>query len=376
MTTEKEASGSTNLKDIEKLFVSLSKNKGSDLHLKVGLKPLFRVATVMHEAGPRVLGPEDLKRLIYEILSDRQREKFEKENDLDFAYSLEGWGRYRINVFRDRGNLAIAVRRVNTEIPSFGQLHLPLILEKIATLREGMIIVAGPTGSGKSTTLASIIQFINENRRCHIITIEDPIEYLFKDGKSFVNQREVGLDVDSFAIALRYIVRQNPDVIMVGEMRDQASLEAGLMAAETGHLVLGTVHASSSYQTVSRIMDLFPSERQEQIRQTLSFNLKAIVCQKLLPGAKENIRSVPAIEIMLNNPSVQKIIQSKDDKKIQDVIRASEEEGMVDFNRSLLNLINEGLITKETGFKYSSNPEQLKMYLQGIFLDDERKILG
>jgi len=374
---EKEAKEPQNLKDIEKLLIALSKNKGSDLHLKANLKPIFRIATVPHEAGPRVLGDSDVQRLIYEILSDKQKEKYEQDGDIDFAYNIEDWGRYRINVFRDRGSVAVAVRRVNTEIPSFEQLHLPPILKRIALFQEGLIIVAGPTGSGKSTTLASILQYINNNRRCHIITIEDPIEYLFKDGKSFVNQREVGLDVKSFNSALKYIVRQDPDVIMLGEMRDPESLEAGLMASETGHLVLGTVHASSAHQTISRIMDLFPAERQEQIRQALSFNLKSIICQKLLPGANpEEARMVPTIEILLNNPSIQKLIQEKEDKKIQEVIRGAEEDGMQDFNRSLLNLINEGLITKEVAFKYSPNAEQLKMYLQGIFLDDSRKIIG
>jgi len=365
-----------NLKDIEKLFAGLTKNKGSDLHLKAGLKPIFRVATVLHEVGNQVLTPEDTKRLIYEILSDKQRERFEATNELDFAYSLEGWGRYRINVSRDRGTVAVAARRVITEIPSFSELHLPAVLQKIASIPQGLIVVAGPTSSGKSTTLAAMIQYINENRKCHIITIEDPIEYLFKDAKSFINQREVGLDTESFPMALKYVVRQNPDVILIGEMRDSESIDAGLMAAETGHLVLGTVHASAAHQSISRMLDLFPMERQDQIRQLLVFNLRAIICQKLLAGAKKEARVVPAIEIMLNNPSIQKLIQTKDDKKIQDVIRASEEEGMQDFNHSLLNLINQGFVTEETAFKVSPNPEQLKMYLQGIFLDDERKIIG
>ena len=365
-----------NLKDIEKFFVSLTKNKGSDLHLKVGLKPIFRINTVLHEAGPRSLEAEDVKRFIYEILTDRQREKLEQERDLDFAYTLKDWGRYRISVFYDRGMMAVAVRRVITEIPSFEELNLPPVLKNIASVMQGLVIVAGPTSSGKSTTLATIIQFINESRKAHIITIEDPIEYLFKDVKSFINQREVGLDVESFPRALKHVVRQNPDVIMIGEMRDPESIDAGLMAAETGHLVLATVHASNAHQTISRMLDLFPSDRQEQIRQLMVFNLKSIICQKLVPGAKAGVRMVPVVEIMLNNPSIQKAIQTKEDQKIQDIIRASEEDGMMDFNRSLLNLISAGLITQEIALKHSPNPDQLKMYLQGIFLDDAHKIMG
>ena len=206
--------------------------------------------------------------------------------------------------------------------------------------------------------------------------MEDPIEYLFTDIKSFVNQREVGIDVASFHDALRYIVRQNPDVILMGEMRDAESLEAGLMAAETGHLVLGTLHASTAAQSVSRILDLFPTERQDLVRQGLMMNLRAIFCQRLLPGAKKEARLVPTVEVMLNNPSIQKLIQNKEDKKITDIMRSSEEEGMQDFNQSLHQLIKDGLIREDTGLKYSPNPEQLKMLIKGIFLSDSHKIVG
>ncbi|MEW6027647.1 MAG: PilT/PilU family type 4a pilus ATPase [Planctomycetota bacterium] len=371
-----DISAPANLKDMEKLFVGLAKNKGSDLHLKSDMKPVFRISTVLYEVGSRALCNEDIRKIVYEILTDEQRAHFEEHNNLDFAYSVEGTGRFRVNVFKERGNIALAARRVNTQIPSFKELNLPPAVQKVVSYKEGLIIVSGPTSSGKSTTLASMLQFINENRKCHIITVEDPIEYLFTDIKSFVNQREVGIDVASFHDALRYIVRQNPDVILMGEMRDSESLEAGLMAAETGHLVLGTLHASTAAQTVSRILDLFPTERQELIRQSLMMNLRAIFCQRLLPGSKKEVRLVPAVEVMLNNPSIQKLIQNKEDKKITDIMRSSAEEGMQDFNQSLHQLIKDGLIREDTGLKYSPNPEQLKMLIKGIFLSDSHKIVG
>ncbi|MBI5366680.1 MAG: PilT/PilU family type 4a pilus ATPase [Planctomycetes bacterium] len=364
-------------KDIEKLFSAMAKNRASDLHLKVDLRPVFRIATVLHEVGERVLQPEDVKRLIYDVMSESQRKRFEEHGDLDFAYSMEGGvGRFRINVFRDRGNMAVAVRRVNPDIPNFEDLHLPEAIRRIPTLTQGLIVIAGPTGQGKSTTLASILQYINENRKCHIITIEDPIEYLFHDKKSFVNQREVGIDVEDFSAALKHVVRQNPDVILVGEMRDNISFDAALQASETGHLVFGTIHASSTAQVIGRILDLFSTERQDLIRQGLVFNLKAVVCQKLLPSCKEGVRVVPSCEIMFLNSTIQKLILAREDKKIQDVVRGGEEEGMQDFNQSMVKLINEGYISKKVAMQYSPNPEQLKMNLQGIYLGEDHKILG
>ncbi len=363
-------------KDMEKLFIAMTKNKASDLHLKPGMRPSFRIATVLHDVGNRPLKIDEVKRMIYEILSEEQIEQYERELDLDFAYSITGYGRYRVNCFHDRGQPAMAVRRVNTEIPSFEALHLPPGVKKIPTFHQGLVVVAGATGSGKSTTLASILNYINENRRCHIITVEDPIEYLFEDKKSFINQREVGIDVTSFSSALKHIVRQNPDVILVGEMRDHTSFDAALQAAETGHLVFGTIHASSAAQTIGRILDLFPVERQDLIRQGLVFNLKAIVCQKLLPSSQEGVRMVPAVELMVVNATVQKLIKEREDKKIMDVVRGGAEEGMQDFNQSLVSLINQGLINKKVGLAFSPNPEQLKMNLQGIYLGEDHKILG
>ncbi len=364
------------LKDIEKLMLAALKNKASDIHIKSGQKPLLRVNTQIHDLGQKILTPEDSKRMIYDIMSEEQRARFETEHDLDFAYSLEGVGRFRINVFLDRGTVALAARRVNTQIPTFDELNLPPATRKICDLEQGLIIVAGPTGSGKSTTLACILDFVNATQRLHVVTVEDPIEYLFRDRKSFVNQREIGIDVPDFHQALKHVVRQDPDVILVGEMRDYVSFDAALMASETGHLVFATIHASSAPQTIGRLLDLFPTERQPLIRQSLAFNLRVIACQRLLPACKEGVKMVPAIELMFNSPTAQKCIMNSEDKKLSDLIRASKEEGMQDFNMSLVDLINAGLITKKVALQYSPNPEQLKMNLQGIYLGDEHKILG
>ncbi|HLF93880.1 MAG TPA: PilT/PilU family type 4a pilus ATPase [Planctomycetota bacterium] len=364
------------LKEIEKYMVAAAKNKASDLHLKVGQKPILRVNTIIHEIGNKVLSGDDVRRMMYEIMSEQQRDRFETEHDLDFAYSIAGVGRFRINVFYERGSVAVAMRRVNTTIPSFNDLNLPAETRKITEFEQGLIIVAGPTGSGKSTTLACIIDHINANQKSHIVTVEDPIEYLFQDKKSFVNQREIGIDVPDFHQALKYVVRQDPDVILVGEMRDYVSFDAALMAAETGHLVFATIHASSAPQCIGRLLDLFPTERQPLIRQSLAFNLKAILCQRLLPACKEGIKVVPAVEVLFNNATAQKIIMTCEDKKLADLIRASKEEGMQDFNMSFVDLINCGLISKKVALQYSPNPEQLKMNLQGIYLGDDHKILG
>ena len=364
------------LKTVEKLMVACARNKASDLHLKVGQKPILRVNTIIHELGANVLGADELRRMMYEIMTEAQRDRFETEHDLDFAYSLAGIGRFRINVFRERGTVAVAARRVNTSIPSFNDLYLPPEIQRVCDYEQGLVIVAGPTGSGKSTTLACMIDHINAKQKAHIITIEDPIEYLFQDKKSFVNQREIGIDVPDFHQALKYVVRQDPDVILIGEMRDYVSFDAALMAAETGHLVFATIHASSAPQCIGRLLDLFPVERQPLIRQSLAFNLRSIVCQRLLPAAKEGLKVVPAIEVLFNNATAQKLISNAEDKKLADLIRGSKEEGMQDFNMSLVDLINAGLVTKKSALQYSPNPEQLKMNLQGIYLGDDKRILG
>jgi twitching motility protein PilT len=364
------------LRPLEKLFAACARNRASDLHLKAGLKPVFRVNTQLHEVGQTPLSADQIRAMVYDILTEQQRRTFEERRDLDFAYSVPGVGRFRINLFYDRGTVALAARRVNTEIPTFEQLHLPPSLKRICDFDAGLVMVAGPTGSGKSTTLACLLDHINRTKKEHIITIEDPIEYLFQDQLSIINQREIGIDVPDWHSALRTVVRQDPDVILVGEMRDYVSMESALLASETGHLVFATIHASSAASTIGRMLELFPVDRQPLIRQSMAFNLKAILCQKLLPSCKEGVKVVPAVEILFVNPSAQKLIMEGEDKKLQELIRASREEGMQDFNQSIHDLLQKGFITKKTALTYSPNPEQLKMLMQGIVLTDDRKILG
>lgn len=364
------------LKDLERIFVAAARNRASDIHLKVDQKPTFRIHTVLYKAGERVLASGEIARMIREIMTDEQAETLRREMGCDFAYSIPGVGRFRIHVFNERGRLSLAARRVNTTIPSFEELRLPLSLKKIGDFEEGLVIVAGPTGSGKSTTLACLLDYINTKKRKRIVTIEDPIEYLFQDKNSFVSQREIGIDVPDFHHALRDVVRQDPDVILLGEMRDAESFEAVLQAAETGHLVFTTVHAWSVGQTIGRLLDLFPADRQPMIRQNLAFNLRALLCQKLVPSHVEGVRVVPAMEILFVNAYARKLILEKEDRKLQELIRGSREEGMQDLNMSLIDLIHAGLITKKAAIQSSPNPEQLKMNLQGIYLSDSSGIMG
>jgi len=366
----------THENEMDKLFASMDKFGASDLHLKVGSPPVLRIAKSLRTLDMPPLTGEQIRTLVFSILTPEQQEVFTQEHDLDLAYSLTGVGRFRVNIFMQRGSISLAARKVSMNIPTFEELGLPARPFKwITNQQQGLVIMAGPTGSGKSTTLASIIESINNSRKNHIVTIEDPIEYLYRDKKSIINQREVGIDVDSFKHALKFIVRQDPDVILVGEMRDAETFSTCLTAAETGHLVFGTLHSSSASQTIGRILDMFSADEQNQIRQGMHANLRAIVCQKLLPSIRPERDLVPAVEILLVNPSARKAIKDGEDNRIDDIIKGGKEDGMQDFNKSLLNLIQDGLINEEVGLTFSPNPEALRMNLKGIFLDEERKII-
>jgi len=373
---EREVDVGEKVRDMGYLLSIMEKYDASDLHLKVASPPIFRI----HGKPRRIKGPklsnEEIKRMVFSIMDERQQKLFERDKVHDFAYSQPGVGRFRVNAYYQRGTVSVAARRVNTYIPTFEELNLPPILKKISRAQSGLILVGGITGSGKSTTLAAILDTINKTRSCHILSIEDPIEYLFKDEKAFVNQREVGIDVESFSAALKYVVRQDPDVVLIGEMRDAESFDTALMAAETGHLVLGSIHSSGAPQTIGRILDLFPADRHQSIRQLLRFNFVAIICQKLLKGKHKEHPRVPCVEVMLSTPVTRKLIGDNEDVKLADAIRAGREEGMQDFNHSLVDLLNKDLITKEVAFKASPNPDALRMELKGIYLDSDRKIIG
>jgi len=354
------------VKKLDKYFWAAIKNKASDLHLKVGQPPKLRMLGSLKDTTGEILTGEHIKELVFEILSESQKASFLEHCTLDFAYEVDKEHRFRINIFRQRGVISMAARRVESQVPSFEQLHLPKTLEKIADRAQGLVLVVGPTGSGKTTTIASMIDFINRSRNCHIVTIEDPIEYVFKDKKAIVSQREVGIDVKDFNEALTCLMRQDPDVVFVGEMRDSKTVTAGMRAAETGHLVFGTMHSANASQAVGRILDLFPQTERDMIRQALSLTVKAIVSQLLLPCTKEEIDRIPVLEIMLANPQVRKLIAEKREADLPSVIRACQNEGMLDITDNLCHFIKEDYIDPKQGYKYAPNPEELKMALKGI----------
>ncbi len=353
--------------EVNKLFRSVMKNEGSDLHLKVGLPPMMRLRNAIRHTQLAPLTQEDMERLCYPILNERTRRILDETGGSDFAHIIgQDECRFRVNLFKQRGRLSLVARRVSSSIPNFAKLGLPPSIEKLCHYDQGMVILAGVTGSGKSTTIASMLDYVNERERVHILTIEDPIEYLFVDKKAVINQREVGIDVVDWGTALKHAVRQDPDIILVGEMRDRDTFEAGMHAAETGHLVFGTIHASTAPSTVGRILDLFPADMHNALRQSLAFNLKAIVCQKLLPSIKPGVQRVPTNEIMIMNPTIRDLIIKSEDKKLPDAIRIGFLEGMLDFNESLRQLVERGDVDRATALEVAPNPEALKMAFKGI----------
>jgi twitching motility protein PilT len=381
MATAVEANVETmpNEPEANKLFRLVMKYKGSDLHLKVGLPPAMRLTgTIRTMQMPPLTAPE-MERLMFPLLSARQKNILEETGGIDFAHIIfEPNGdetRFRVNLFRQRGRLSLVARRVNSSIPDFEGLGLPPVLGEIASHDQGIVLLAGVTGSGKSTTIAAMLQYVNKRERCHVVTIEDPIEFTFKDDKCIINQREVGIDVIDWDTALKHAVRQDPDIILVGEMRDRDTFNAAMHAAETGHLVFGTIHASSAPSTISRILDLFPQDMHKAMRQNLAFNLKAIVAQKILPTTKDWAAAtgqtrVPLVEVMRINPIVRKLILNEEDIKLGQAIRLGKEEGMVDFTDSLHQLVLAEKIERATAFEVAPNPETLRMVLKGIQLPE------
>jgi len=355
-------------KRARKLFRLMAKKEASDLHLKVNRPPMLRVGGEVRALKLPPLGADAVEEMALSLIDENQRLQLARRGNVDFGFQVDETLRVRVNIFRQRGCISLAARLVKATIPTFEELHLPEVLKKIPETKQGLVLVCGITGSGKSTTLGAMLQHINQRRRCHILTIEDPIEFLYKDEKAFINQREMGVDVQDWAEALRAAVRQDPDVIMVGEMRDPDTFDAGLTAAETGHLVLGTLHASNAPQAIGRILDMFPTERQHLVRQGLAFNLVAIVCQKLLPSCAENLSRVPAVEILLTNPTVRKMIREGRDRELGEAIRACQEEGMQDFTMSIAQLVKDGLVEVRVAIDNAPKPEELRMMLRGIQL--------
>jgi len=352
--------------ELNKFFKAAIKTRASDLHLKAGQPLKLRLYGELKKTTGEIMSKKRIEELVFEILSPTQKEFFLEHGTLDFAHEIEGEHRFRTNIFRQRGMISLAARRVNTVIPPFAELHLPPILEKICLSRQGLILVVGPTGCGKTTTIASMVDHINHTRSCHIITVEDPIEYLFKDAKAIVSQREIGIDVKDFEDALTYLMRQDPDVVFIGEMRDAKTVSAGMRAVETGHLVFGTMHSSNASQSVHRLLDLFPQNERDLVRQTLSLAIKAVISQVLVPCLKEDIDRIPAVEILIANASVKKLISEGREADLSSVIRSSQQEGMQDLTYNLCELVNDGSIDPKEAYKQAPNTEELKMALTGI----------
>ena len=340
----------------------------SDIHLKAGLPPMFRVdgSLVPLRDAPR-LPPEEITRMALSIMNAVQKEEFRKEYEIDLAYGVPGLGRFRVNVFHQRGTVGIVLRVIPIKIKSITELNLPPVLEKIALENRGLILVTGTTGSGKSTSLAAMIDHINSDRTCHIITVEDPIEFLIRDKRSIINQREVGVDTHSFSRALRSALREDPDVILVGEMRDLETIEIALTAAETGHLVLSTLHTLDATETISRIVSAFPPFQQKQVRLQLGAILKGVISQRLVPRADGRGR-VAALEVMIATSRVREMIEDKDrTKEITDAVSQGHQQyGMQTFDQSLLFLLRQGLITYDEALRQTTNPDDFALRVSGI----------
>jgi len=355
--------------EIDRFFEALVKLNGSDLHLKVGQPPIIRVKGALQPLKHPPLSDEHMRRLCMPLMDDRQRTIFDKDGGADFAHTavVDGkkW-RFRVNLLTQQGCMGLVARKVNDSIPDFEKLFLPPAIESLCRLDQGMVLLAGVTGSGKSTTIGSMLNFINRHYRKHILTLEDPIEFVFTEDKCLINQREIGADVRNFEIGMKHAVREDPDIILVGELRDVETFKTAIHAAETGHLVFGTIHAASAPSTVTRILDLFPQEEHAAIRSAIAFNMKGIVAQKLLKSIKPGVSRVPVVEMMFFDVLVRKYILEEQDHLLADHIKKSHRDGMQDFTMSLKSLIDQGLIDREAALEVAPNKEALTMALKGI----------
>ena len=335
----------------------------SDLHLTVGLPPMLRVDGSLVHTSYQPLRPNDTQRLVYDILTSDQVQLFEKTRELDFSYGIKGVGRFRVNVYRQRGSVGVAIRWIPDQIPSFEQLGLPPILRELSKKNSGLVLVTGPTGSGKSTTIACMIDTVNCERPVHIMTMEDPIEYLHRHKKAMINQRELNTDTDSFDNALRAVLREDPDVILIGEMRDLETIAAALTLAETGHLVFGTLHTRSAPQTIDRIVDVFPPHQQDQIRVLLSNSIEAVVAQQLMP--RPGGGRVAAIEVMVATSAIRNLIREGKTHQIYSALETGAQFGMQTMDKVLAEMQRSGAITHDEAMARSIDRENLKRFLQG-----------
>lgn len=350
------------LTDIFELLDRTVQQKASDLHISVGMPPLIRLDGQLTEVGDRPLMPPDTEAMIRQILSQEQFQSLETKGELDLSFSRAGLGRFRVNAYRQRGTYSAALRVLSVGIPTIEDLGLPTVVKELAMKQRGLILVTGPTGSGKSTTLASMVDYINRNKNCHIMTLEDPIEYLHRHNRSMVNQREIGSDSESFANALRAALRQDPDVILVGEMRDLETIAIAITAAETGHLVLSTLHTIGAVKTIDRIIDVFPTHQQQQVRIQLSTVLEGVISQQLMPKAHDKGR-VAAVEVMVSTPAVRNLIREGKTHQIQSIVQTGSKFGMKTMDTSLYELVLKGLVTDEDALNHCIDREYMERLL-------------
>jgi twitching motility protein PilT len=346
----------------------------SDVHLKPGTPVVFRINRQLIAIECPHPTEEWINKIVQLVTPNHLKKRLEQEREIDFSYFIPEIGRFRTNLFQQRGQWCLAMRYVKTNVPSFEELGLLNQLRKIAESPRGIVLVAGSTGCGKSTTLAAMVEHVNANSKKHLITLEDPIEYVFEDNQCVIEQREVGLDTLSFHHALKHILRQDPDVIMIGEMRDSISFTAAMSAADTGHLVLSTLHTTNASQSVSRILDFFKADEREQIRRQLAGTLQAVICQRMTNTLSGSM--TPAMEIMINTPTVKKLIEENRLDKLPVAIETGGDDGMITFNQALFNLVKEGKVSEQEALSKASNPQALEMNFKGIFLDEGRRIMS
>ena len=353
--------------NLKEMLEQMLRSKASDLHLRVGLKPILRIDGVLHPIETDLISLEDMDRILNQILTEEQKTRFFKRNEMDLALSVSKMGRFRINIFRQRGTIGVAIRSVNTLVPTFEELNLPLVLREIANNRRGLAIVTGTTGSGKSTTLAAMIEHINSARAENIVTIEDPIEYVYRDKRSIISQREIGGDTESFSTALRHAFRQDPDVILIGEIRDVDTMSIALTAADTGHFVLSTLHTLNTVETINRVISFFPPHQHQHIRLMLAATLKSIICQRLLPRSDGPGR-VPAVEVLVSTSSVREYIidPMKTSLIIELVESGATQYGMQSFDQSIMKLYKAGLISYEEAVSQTTSPDDFELRVKGI----------
>ena len=351
--------------DTDAFLRAVVKMGASDLHLKSGESARLRIGGQLRMVAEEPAPTEEFEARVFRFLTDEERRQLVVDGSVDFAYDLDDRTRFRVNVYRQEAGISVAARVVPRSIPSFDDLHLPAVVAKIADNPRGLILVSGTTGSGKSTTIAAILERINQTRNEHIVTIEDPIEFLHTSRKCLINQREIGINVKDFPTALRALLREDPDVVLIGEMRDTETFRSALQAADTGHLVISTVHAENVAQTVSRLLNMFPEDEQPSVRKSLVFSLRAIIAQKLLKSVAAGVNRVPAVEVLVSTPIVRKLIADGREMDLGDVVRSGDE-GMISYVESLVRLHHDELIDTETGRHAAPNEEEFKRLLAGI----------